>query len=126
MCYPQGDNQSYTNYLNGNKLASPKINNASCNDNDLYNLLKKGPVSVVVDANPIFHYSGGIFDGACSKITHAVIAVGYGLDPNGIEYWIVRNSWAATWGENGYIRIKRNLANNNSCFLGAYYVQPQI
>ena len=34
--------------------------------------------------------------------------VGYGTDAaSGLDYWLVRNSWSAAWGEAGYIRIKR-------------------
>ena len=35
--------------------------------------------------------------------------LGYGTDEeSGHDYWLVRNSWAPTWGEGGYIRLKRN------------------
>ena len=36
--------------------------------------------------------------------------VGYGHDEKDGDYWLVRNSWDATWGENGYIRLKRSSA----------------
>ncbi|KAJ1426131.1 Peptidase C1A, papain C-terminal [Sesbania bispinosa] len=56
----------------------------------------------------------GIYDGAnCSspyKINHYVLIVGYGsLD--GIDYWIVKNSWGRNWGMDGYMWIKRNTGN---------------
>lgn len=70
----------------------------------------RGPVAISVDATNFFYYSSGIFNGLngnCgSEINHAVVAVGYGSD-NDKDYWIVRNSWGAGWGENGYIRIAR-------------------
>jgi len=66
------------------------------------------PVAVTVQANkPAFHYyTGGIVTEDCGgwHLDHAVLAVGYGSE-DGQEYYIVKNSWAATWGENGYIRL---------------------
>ena len=52
-------------------------------------------------------YKEGIFDSAeCgTSLDHAVTAVGYGKE-NGMEYYIVRNSWGPSWGEDGYIKIK--------------------
>lgn len=69
--------------------------------------LSHGPVSVAVEADTVFQfYFGGIvssnFCGA--KLDHGVTAVGYGSD-NGVDYWKVRNSWGAKWGEKGYIRL---------------------
>eukprot|EP00405_Crypthecodinium_cohnii_P030340 CAMPEP_0206507710 /NCGR_PEP_ID=MMETSP0324_2-20121206/57730_1 /ASSEMBLY_ACC=CAM_ASM_000836 /TAXON_ID=2866 /ORGANISM="Crypthecodinium cohnii, Strain Seligo" /LENGTH=359 /DNA_ID=CAMNT_0053998097 /DNA_START=61 /DNA_END=1140 /DNA_ORIENTATION=- len=71
-------------------------------------LATKGPVSVTVSAEPWQLYGGGVFTG-CSKglfasntLDHGVQAVGYSKD-----YWIVRNSWGASWGESGFIRVSR-------------------
>lgn len=71
-----------------------------------------GPLSAAINADLIMAYSGGIFsDANCSiRYNHAVNIVGYGSE-NGQDYWIVRNSWGPTWGENGYIRLARNAGN---------------
>jgi len=75
-------------------------------------LAETGPLAVSVWVNDAFHnYGGGLFDG-CSydesmEVNHVVQLVGYGSDGEG-DYWIVRNSWGEGWGENGYIRMKRD------------------
>jgi len=40
-------------------------------------------------------------------MNHAVTLVGYGSDEALGDYWIIRNHWNTKWGENGYMRIKR-------------------
>ena len=56
-----------------------------------------------------FQYKGGIIDDidVCKpNLDHAVLLVGYGVeDSTNREYWIVKNSWGADWGEQGYVRI---------------------
>lgn len=75
-------------------------------------LFETAPISVMLNAQPLFWYNEGIIDVPDSKcdpsiLNHAVVLVGYGVDENGLDYWIVRNSWGRRWGENGYFRIAR-------------------
>ncbi|KAL3739950.1 hypothetical protein ACJRO7_021261 [Eucalyptus globulus] len=77
----------------------------------LLQAVARQPVSVAIeDFSPGFkQYSGGIFNGPCGETTnHAVAIVGYGKTPDGIDYWLLKNSWGETWGEKGYMRILRN------------------
>merc|ERR1712042_431224 len=74
-------------------------------------LAQVGPLAVAVDASYWGGYRSGVFDG-CSfdaniGLNHAVQLVGYGTDPAEGDYWIVRNSWGSSWGEDGYIRMQR-------------------
>jgi len=63
------------------------------------------PNTVAVDAGGRGwqSYKGGIFDTQCGKsLNHAILAVGYAD-----QYYIVKNSWGASWGEKGYIFLVR-------------------
>ena len=81
--------------------------------------MKNGPVLVGIDGNSmdVQYYSSGILSPSdCTESNHAVILVGYGVE-DGMEFWIIRNSWSEYWGEDGYVRIEKNVANQNSCFI---------
>ena len=85
-------------------------------------LYETGPLAVVLNADPLQSYVNGILDKSSSQcpitgMNHAVTMVGYGNE-NGKDYWIVKNSWGANWGENGYFRIRRG----TSCCGINYYI----
>jgi cathepsin F len=74
-------------------------------------LYSYGPLAVAINATPLQYYTSGIINlsaAYCSPyaLDHAVVIVGYGTS-NGLNYWIVRNSWGPNWGEAGYFRIAR-------------------
>ncbi|KAK7302177.1 hypothetical protein RJT34_13059 [Clitoria ternatea] len=85
------------------------------NDEDaLLKAVANQPVSVAIDAggSDFQFYSEGVFTGDCSKeLNHGVAVVGYGTTVDGTDYWIVKNSWGPEWGEQGYIRMQRNVSD---------------
>ena len=73
-------------------------------------LVDIGPLSVALDASRLQFYKGGVFaPSSCSTTTlnHAVLLVGYGTDDTDGDYFIIKNSWADSWGEDGYFRIAK-------------------
>lgn len=75
------------------------------------------PVSVSIEGGgrDFQFYDSGIFTGKCgTALDHGVTTVGYGTE-NGVDYWIVKNSWGASWGEEGYIRMERNTKYTGLC-----------
>lgn len=100
---------------------------SSCSDvkaNDQVSLkaaVAKQPVSVAIEADTRYFqsYSGGVLTSAScgTNLDHGVLVVGYGKE-NGIDYWLVKNSWSSSWGENGYVKIARTDSTNNSGVCG--------
>ncbi|XP_063695355.1 digestive cysteine proteinase 2-like [Bolinopsis microptera] len=95
-------------------------------DSGLISGLNKGVVSVAIYVGNTFHvYKNGIYkdvSGCQNKSpNHAVSVVGYG-NTGGENYWKVRNSWGAQWGDKGYIRMSRDVSSN--CGISEHIYRP--
>jgi len=72
--------------------------------------LAKQPVAVAIEADQSafqFYTSGVLTKGCGTQLDHGVLAVGYGTE-NGVDYFLVKNSWGPAWGDKGYIKIGQN------------------
>jgi cathepsin F len=118
----KSDSTKYAVKVTGyNKLSSD-------DENDILNyLVETGPLAIAVNADPLQNYISGIASyskSTCdpSGINHAVNLVGYGVE-NGTKYWLVRNSWGADWGEDGYFRMLRG---SGTCGINTYITSATI
>ena len=90
-------------------------------ENALKAAVATGPVSVAIQADQgaFQFYSTGVMTGRCGhSLDHGVLAVGYGTD--GSDYWKIKNSWGAGWGEDGYIRIERGTGKCGIADMASY------
>eukprot|EP00591_Stephanopyxis_turris_P009946 CAMPEP_0195507252 /NCGR_PEP_ID=MMETSP0794_2-20130614/734_1 /TAXON_ID=515487 /ORGANISM="Stephanopyxis turris, Strain CCMP 815" /LENGTH=329 /DNA_ID=CAMNT_0040633871 /DNA_START=91 /DNA_END=1080 /DNA_ORIENTATION=- len=95
------------------------ISQSASQEVNMYSQIQESPMSVCVDATLWQTYSSGIItaaDNCGTSIDHAVQAVGIGGADTDTPYWIVRNSWAADWGEDGYVYVA---TGSNNCGITA-------
>ena len=85
------------------------------NEQALQKAVSLQPISVAIEADQTSFqfYSSGVLTASCgTNLDHGVLAVGYGT-LNGKDYWKVKNSWGANWGQNGYILLARNVKSTS-------------
>lgn len=77
-------------------------------------VFEHGPVSIAFQVVDGFRdYTSGVYTSDVCKnspsdVNHAVLAVGYGTE-DGVDYWLVKNSWGADWGDQGFFKIQRGV-----------------
>merc|ERR1712226_1191495 len=81
------------------------------------------PVSVAVqaDQSAFQRYSGGIVTSGCgTNLDHGVLAAGYDSSQG---YYLVKNSWGASWGDAGYLKIS---TSGNVCGIHSQPSYPTV
>ena len=106
---------------------SAVVHFSSCSDvkpNDQLSLkaaVSIQPVAIAIEADTRYFqsYSSGLLtSSSCgTQLDHGVLIVGYGVE-NGQKYWLVKNSWSSSWGENGYVKIARSDSTNDAGICG--------
>merc|ERR1712098_210398 len=103
----------------------------ACTNQDLDTFaasLEETPLSICVNAGAWNDYTGGVMtSAACGSMgasdqDHCVMATGFNTTAP-TPYWIVRNSWASTWGEMGYIYLEYS---ENTCGLADDATIPAV
>lgn len=117
--------------VTGYHYATPPCTSGACSQQDLSKFkaaLEHTPVSVCVNAGAWNDYVGGVMtSAACGPMgamyqDHCVMATGFNTTAP-TPYWIVRNSWASTWGEDGYIYLEMS---KNTCGVADDATIPEV
>jgi len=98
-------------------------------EDQLMAAVQQQPVSVAIEADQSGFqlYKSGVFSGTCgTALDHGVLAVGYGTDSTGTDYWKVKNSWGSTWGLNGFILLKKGMGGAGQCGIASAASYPTM
>lgn len=109
------------------KKCSSVVKVTSCFDvtpNDqlaLKSAVSRQPVSIAIEADTRYFqlYSSGVLTSSTcgTNLDHGVLIVGYG-EESGVKYWLVKNSWSTSWGDDGYVKIERSDNTNDAGVCG--------
>jgi C1A family cysteine protease len=105
-----GPCQKSCSVVSGSDISST-VSVSSNSDNAMMTALAQQPVSVAIEADQSSFqlYKSGVFTGSCgTNLDHGVLLVGYGT-MNGLDYYIMKNSWSSGWGSQGYMYMARGV-----------------
>ncbi|XP_022447138.1 cathepsin W isoform X2 [Delphinapterus leucas] len=110
-------------------------------------LATQGPITVTINMKLLQQYQKGVIKATpttCDPrlVDHSVLLVGFGKSKSvegrqakaissrphphprySIPYWILKNSWGANWGEEGYFRLHRG---SNTCGITKYPLTARV
>lgn len=99
---------------------STTVSVSANSDNAMMTALAQQPVSVAIEADQSSFqlYKSGVFTGSCgTNLDHGVLLVGYGT-MNGLDYYIMKNSWDVTWGDKGYMYMGKGIDASGKSYNG--------
>lgn len=94
----------------------------------LMDAVAQQPVSVAIEADQMAFqmYHKGVLKAECgTQLDHGVLVVGYG-EEDGTKYWLVKNSWGASWGLHGYIKLARGVSAEGECGIAKQPSYPVV
>ena len=111
--------------VSGFTWAVPECNSGTCKSQESQlaaKLARHGPISICLNAGNWDNWEGSYPNGwitaTCKAearlIDHCVQLVGYDKD-HSTPYWLIRNSWGTSWGQNGFIKLPMG---HNACCVG--------
>ena len=119
---------------NFRKLFTSAVGSVRGPDEMKHEIYARGPVSCGIDATDemeAYQGNGVTFAQPASSpakgINHVVSVVGWGKDAQNNDYWVVRNSWGVTWGNDGFMKLVTSYnkgplgTSNNLVEMDCYY-----
>jgi len=119
------DNCSYDAKSKTAVEVSGFVNVTPSNPDQMQAALNTAPLAVAIEADKMVFqtYSTGVLSSSkCgTNLDHAVLVVGNGTE-DGQDYWLVKNSWNTTWGDQGYIKLAKD-SSSGTC---GVQLDPQL
>jgi len=107
-CAPSGGCTAVTNYTHFEIMEHGTVAGANAMMAEIY---ARGPIACGIEATAALEafHGTGVFKGqpGQNQTNHEISVAGWGTDPTGGEYWIVRNSWGTYWGDIGWFKLSR-------------------